>query len=62
MHYRDNLPGGQNWTPIGGQGCKPFDTDRPFVAALAPSLSSEARERARAVRVQEGDPAARLLR
>jgi DNA modification methylase len=25
MHYRDNLPGGQNWTPIGGQGCKPFD-------------------------------------
>ena len=26
MHYRDNLPGGQNWTPIGGQDCKPFDT------------------------------------
>ena len=33
-----------------------------FVDALAPSLSPEARERARAVRVQEGDPAARLLR
>ena len=26
MHYRDNLPGGQNWTPIGGQGCKLFDS------------------------------------
>jgi len=25
MHYRDNLHGDQNWTPIGGQCCKPFD-------------------------------------
>ena len=35
--------------------------DDRFVAALAPALSAEARQRAKAVRVQEGDPAAQLL-
>ncbi len=35
--------------------------DDRFVAALADVLSPEARERAKAVRVQAGDPAAQLL-
>jgi hypothetical protein len=34
------------------------DADRPFVEAVAPSLSPEAKARAEAVRVQAGDPAA----
>ena len=35
--------------------------DERFVAALAPSLSPEARQRAQAVRVQAGDPAAQAV-
>ena len=35
--------------------------DRRFVEALAPALSPRGRQRARAVRVQAGDPAAQLL-
>jgi hypothetical protein len=34
MHYRDNLRRGQNWTPIGGQSCEPFDTAARLISAV----------------------------
>jgi hypothetical protein len=32
MHYRDNLPGGQNSTPIGAQDSMPIDRELTYYA------------------------------